>query len=378
MIKSMQGTGQAMPSDRTIKNKADQVIDFVTDWLGSGALKVGDKLPSERELSEQLGVSLLTVNKAMSRLEDAALLNRCAGRGTFVANLPSPDAIAVICDILHLTKPRHPSSVDIIIEGLLKGAEQSELVPHFWMGKGESHQDFLDSLGFRSAVWHGIKGVVAMAWREGLEEVLAERGIPLVIICSKHRVRNSVILDYKAMGLMAAETLLETSPEKIYLVHNEEFRHFTWNSPVPAFYEECEKQHFDTDRVIPIPVELTQEAGAQIGKRFGTQAKHIFFTDENVTAGYVSWMNEHFRPEDPWLNKHIVTQSTATLDAEIPKEFDRLSFDMDEVCKEAIALLKTLCQTGGKGSSHLRLIKPVRFRGHKTSRSMGNATLTSV
>lgn len=48
-------------------------------------LKPGDKIPSERELSEELGVAVHTVNKSLATLTERGILFRKKGRGTFVA-----------------------------------------------------------------------------------------------------------------------------------------------------------------------------------------------------------------------------------------------------------------------------------------------------
>jgi GntR family transcriptional regulator len=48
-------------------------------------LEVGDALPSERELAEDLGVSRMTARRALSELMDEGRVSRAVGRGTFVA-----------------------------------------------------------------------------------------------------------------------------------------------------------------------------------------------------------------------------------------------------------------------------------------------------
>lgn len=50
-----------------------------------GEFKSGDKLPSERAMSKQYGISYLTVNKAVASLVDEGILYRETGKGTFVA-----------------------------------------------------------------------------------------------------------------------------------------------------------------------------------------------------------------------------------------------------------------------------------------------------
>lgn len=53
--------------------------------IQSGGLKPGDKIPSERELSESLNVSRITSRQAIESLLKSGLIYREQGRGTFVA-----------------------------------------------------------------------------------------------------------------------------------------------------------------------------------------------------------------------------------------------------------------------------------------------------
>jgi DNA-binding FadR family transcriptional regulator len=71
--------------------------------IGSPRWRVGDKLPTERELGETYGVSRNTVRRALQVLEQEKLIIRHVGRGTFKAGgnasaeeafLPSSDSLS--------------------------------------------------------------------------------------------------------------------------------------------------------------------------------------------------------------------------------------------------------------------------------------------
>ncbi|MBD8555974.1 FadR family transcriptional regulator [Rhizobium sp. CFBP 8762] len=53
--------------------------------IQAGALKTGEKIPSQREFSQKLGVSRASLREALLTLETLGLLKTEAGRGTFVA-----------------------------------------------------------------------------------------------------------------------------------------------------------------------------------------------------------------------------------------------------------------------------------------------------
>jgi GntR family transcriptional regulator len=64
-----------------------QIEDRVAEAVSSGDFQPGDRLPPERELAEQLGVSRMTLRQALQTLERRGLVRRVVGRhgGTFVA-----------------------------------------------------------------------------------------------------------------------------------------------------------------------------------------------------------------------------------------------------------------------------------------------------
>lgn len=56
--------------------------------LGSGELQPGDRLPTERELSETFGSGRATIRRTLAALEAEGVLTREVGRGTFVRAVP--------------------------------------------------------------------------------------------------------------------------------------------------------------------------------------------------------------------------------------------------------------------------------------------------
>jgi GntR family transcriptional regulator len=67
-----------------MKRVADQAYRLIADSLRRGVYPPGSRLPGERDLSEQLGVSRSTLREALERLADEELLTRSAQRGWFV------------------------------------------------------------------------------------------------------------------------------------------------------------------------------------------------------------------------------------------------------------------------------------------------------
>jgi len=75
------------------------VLNYLRDRIVSGELKAGTKLPSERKLCEELGVSRGYVRKALAKLEHYGLIETLPQRGTIVAGLGSKAISGLIASI---------------------------------------------------------------------------------------------------------------------------------------------------------------------------------------------------------------------------------------------------------------------------------------
>jgi DNA-binding transcriptional regulator YhcF (GntR family) len=67
-----------------------QVKKQIMDLIRDGSLKIGTKMPTERELSEKLKISRNTISAAYKELEQEGVLKSYQGRGTFVAEEARP------------------------------------------------------------------------------------------------------------------------------------------------------------------------------------------------------------------------------------------------------------------------------------------------
>jgi DNA-binding LacI/PurR family transcriptional regulator len=80
------------PTEKSLKPVAAQpgkplymvVRDAVREAIDNGIFSPGEQMPSTKELSEQMAVSLVTAHRALQELVTAGVLQRSQGRGTFV------------------------------------------------------------------------------------------------------------------------------------------------------------------------------------------------------------------------------------------------------------------------------------------------------
>ncbi|MBZ4021311.1 GntR family transcriptional regulator [Rhodobacter sp. TJ_12] len=77
-----------MPFQKIESEKlASAVVRQIENLILQGVLRPGERLPSERELSERLAVSRPSLREAVAELQDAGLLTTRAGSGIFVAEV---------------------------------------------------------------------------------------------------------------------------------------------------------------------------------------------------------------------------------------------------------------------------------------------------
>ena len=82
----------------------EQIAAQIRHELAQGRLKVGSRLPSERALAEQFGVSRNTLREALRSLEHAGLvqLHKGASGGAFISQRSGEAIITGLLDLYHL------------------------------------------------------------------------------------------------------------------------------------------------------------------------------------------------------------------------------------------------------------------------------------
>ncbi len=96
--------------DRLYKQVADQIQELIV----AESLKPGDRLPSERELAERLGLSRTVVREAIHTLAVRGLVHVKPGCGAYVRELRPEDAAASMGLLLKLRQA--PRSLDDLYE----------------------------------------------------------------------------------------------------------------------------------------------------------------------------------------------------------------------------------------------------------------------
>jgi len=68
-----------------------QIMEQIRQMIASGELKLGDQLPTVRQLATDLRVNWNTVARAYRMLDEAGLISTQHGRGTYIWEAPSEE-----------------------------------------------------------------------------------------------------------------------------------------------------------------------------------------------------------------------------------------------------------------------------------------------
>ena len=102
------------------------IKNYVLGGISTGELRPGDRIKSEAELTKHFGVSRMTANRALRELQDAGVVVRMPGLGTFVADASAKGHIIEIRNIADEIRSRgHEHSARVIMNKAQKADKKS-------------------------------------------------------------------------------------------------------------------------------------------------------------------------------------------------------------------------------------------------------------
>lgn len=104
-----------------------QIHNKIRDRIEKGVWKVGERLPSERELSSEFGVSRMTLRQAIQTLADEGILERKVGSGTYVANQKVQEKMSGITSFTEIIKKQGKEPSSKTVSYRIKQANSREL-----------------------------------------------------------------------------------------------------------------------------------------------------------------------------------------------------------------------------------------------------------
>jgi GntR family transcriptional repressor for pyruvate dehydrogenase complex len=95
-----------------VERPSDLILRQLRDLIATGAMKPGDRLPGERELTRQFGVGRSHVRAALRRLEFFGILNTLPQSGTIVAQLGVAALGSLIGSVIALDRDDYAALVE--------------------------------------------------------------------------------------------------------------------------------------------------------------------------------------------------------------------------------------------------------------------------
>lgn len=209
------------------------VIDQIKEMISNGILKKGDKLPSERELVEELQVSRTSIREALRSLEIVGLIESRQGEGNFIKenfenNFFQPLSIMFllqnndITEVLELRRIIEIESCELAAQRITKKELDilKELIESFRNCEGEDESVKVDKK---------FHYMIAQS---------SHNSLVLCILNSISTLMDSLIKD-------AREKILENGSNKEILIkqHENIFKALYNHDPEKAAI--CMKQHLD-------------------------------------------------------------------------------------------------------------------------------------
>lgn len=176
-----------------------RVQEYIRDLITSKVLKVGDRIPTEKELMERFGVSKITVVNALAGLVNERIITRVPGKGTFVSE---PEYEMPTTSPKIAVKPIHKTSGEMGTR--LIGLILPSIYDYFTIRLIQGIQQALNENGYRCVIYLsegnldkekeaiktcskiGVEGLLIFPVDEELfnEEILSMKfaGFPFVLI----------------------------------------------------------------------------------------------------------------------------------------------------------------------------------------------------
>lgn len=149
-----------------------QLAEHITDFIEAQGLSPGDRLPPERELAVELGVSRATLSQALVALEMQGRVAVRHGDGAVILD-PAERVAAVVAALIGYTDESLESARLPVVAGLLAAATLAPLharaVPERVLNQGAGADE----------VWHAVRAAVGINPLVDLDIALEQAGAPI-------------------------------------------------------------------------------------------------------------------------------------------------------------------------------------------------------
>ncbi|MBN1809235.1 MAG: GntR family transcriptional regulator [Planctomycetes bacterium] len=297
--------------------KYEQIEQLIKNRIRNGEYKPGDRISSEYELADELGVHRFTVNKAISNLVRTELLYRVQGKGTFVS-IPREREASNCIGVVY-GGPREALFQTgfgaAVMQGIYDGAERNIMFFDTDIVSTTRGPELSD------AELDKVDGVLAFEIfnDEYIERLAARKPLVSVDYWAEGQKAPAVIFDNIGATKKAARNLLSLGHRRIACVSEDPGRVYTdpaWQDRTRGWREAMEEAGLTTDG-------LFEGLPARSGDLGVGAAENILKWDVPPTAVMV--MSDH-------AAAHLM-KVVAAHGVRVPEDMSVVGFGDEDVCK---------------------------------------------
>jgi DNA-binding LacI/PurR family transcriptional regulator len=179
------------------------------------AKRVGERLPSERDLAKRFGVSFMTARRAVSDLVDEGLLMRRHGKGTYVRHEGADAGPALAIGLLAGDEPALATLVSAVCQAARAAGHGAVTVAGRW-------GDLVPIDPDHACARHALAGLigVGVTAAQAAETARAALHLPLVLVDAEAPVAgcDAVCADHAAAARIAVEHLQQLGHRRIAFI----------------------------------------------------------------------------------------------------------------------------------------------------------------
>lgn len=275
-----------------------QIRQQITWLIASGKLKPGDRLPTIRDLAEQIGVHMHTVRQAYHALEDDGLAETRPSRGTRVKPYNGKKAASA-----ESASPSHTIGVLIpniysFYDPFLSGVEEvARRMGYMTIVCITRDNEELTLQSIRQLIAKKVDGIVSASTMSKFDEppAVLSAGPPFIFADSPQFQANSILFDLDNAGFLGTSHLIEHGHKRIAFITAP----LTWhnfNDAYKGYQRALTASNLDLE---PDSVIQTLAYSLEDGYRAGLQLlglnkppKAVFVSGDLMAAGVVRALKE--------------------------------------------------------------------------------------
>ncbi len=221
--------------------KYQQILKDFTEKIRNGEFAAGTRLPGERVLADELGVSVITVSRVMRELQRSGFIRRCIGSGTFVTEREKSFSRPRIGLFTQYGPQPGDYGISIIAGTLFAYWSRRGYDVVLLCGGAEDYEPAIESLQLDGiCVYSPPVEFIAPLQR------LRDKGIPVVALSSilpelagisfgysNHRVLDAAVKYLMDLGIRDLAFLIPEGTASPYVLRREGFLRAMWKYRLP-------------------------------------------------------------------------------------------------------------------------------------------------